>query len=369
MSAKTEKPEQLDVVVVGGGAAGLNIAQLLGAYGHKVCLLDSKTDLLRLSFHTLGSFIDLKKFDLSDRVVASHITECAFYTKHVHPIKKVTASILNKRQLHAELLDKCRINGVEVRTSTRVVDSKRTGDHVEELIDEHGIMYRARIFIDASGVSGVLSKQIGLQQKTINIATGVEYNVQYLGPQFRSYIFLGKDFRGGYGWIFPLGSGRGILGFGTFHSETKAKLADALRKIAHLPVMHGLIKKDDDTLFGGTIPLTDVKKEFTLGNVVCLGDAVSQVNPIAGEGYRFVLDAGLIAVPFIHNALTGNMLEPLKNYERAWNEKYYRAYTKSKFLQKLAGKASANDYLADLIGVAAYFSSDKTFENILASRV
>lgn len=95
--------EEFDVVVIGAGPAGLNISQLLGKSGVKVTLLESKKDLLNIQFNTLGSFIDIEKFGLSEAVIAARVTECILHSKDIHVKKKGLAYIINKRQLHKEL--------------------------------------------------------------------------------------------------------------------------------------------------------------------------------------------------------------------------------------------------------------------------
>lgn len=48
------------------------------------------------------------------------------------------------------------------------------------------------------------------------LATGVEYNVKYLGNPSEGHLLMGKVYQGGYGWIFPFKDERAIIGVASF---------------------------------------------------------------------------------------------------------------------------------------------------------
>lgn len=357
--------ENFDIIVVGGGAAGLHIAGLL-AEKAAVCLLDSKADLLNVSFHTLGSFIDRGRFGLSEKIIATHISECVLHSKHVHAHKTGNAFILNKAQIHKELLDRAVTFGVKIQTHTSVREcTQKSNGSIGSVTDSKGNEYHAKIFIDATGTAGVLSRKLGLQAQKIKIATGLEYNVRYHAPEHQAHLFIGKDFLGGYGWIFPLGQNRAIFGYGTFSGNHKTHLKETLDRIITTEPLKTLVTKDNAVPYGGTIPITEVKTRFVYKNVVCIGDSVSQVHPLVGEGYRFVLEAGLIAAPHILKALATGALEHLTGYELDWNKKFQRSYKKGKLLQKIADIGSRNDILSDALALAVKMVSGERFNRVL----
>lgn len=271
--------------------------------------------------------------------------------------------------MHRELLEKAHAARVTIKISTRIQEIKLNAHGVEALIDEKGATYTAKIFVDASGVAGVLSRRVGLQDKNIDVAVGLEYNVRYSGPECQSHLFIGRDFRGGYGWIFPLGNSRAILGYGTFHRESNAKLKEMLDNLFEIPTIAALARKDDNAVYGGTIPLTKVKKKFVWQNIVCVGDSVSQNNPLAGEGYRFVLEAGRIAAEHIDCALQADDMDALKGYTGEWNAKFYRSYRWCKLLQRIGNVASANDYASDLIAYGVSKVSGRMFAKVIAGDI
>lgn len=359
--------KEYDVIVIGAGGAGLNVARLLGKYDLKVCLVDSKKDLLNLSFHTLGSFIDLKKFELSEKIVASKISEIVVSSKNFHIKKPCDVYILDKQKLHAELLEKCKRPNIEILTATSISSFKKNKDDtLQSVIDQKGNQYKAKLFIDASGIVGVLSKALGLQEKYVSVATGVEYNVEYKAPSYQAHLLFGKLYEGGYGWIFPLQNKRAIVGFGSYNAAVRSELKKRLDRMCEVPFVKNMIVKDNPRVYGGTIPLTDVKTKFVYKNVVCIGDSVSQVNPLVGEGYRFVLEAGYIAAPYIYKAIKNNDIELLHGYETEWSELFYTKYRKGLRLQKFADKVSHSDIISDLMNLFVATKRKPAFTDFLS---
>lgn len=358
---------EYDVVIIGAGGAGLNIAWFLGRYNLSICLIDTKRDLLNLSFHTLGSFLDLEKFDLSEKVIAARISEVVVSSKHFHIRKHGEVNILHKRQLHKELLDKCRRKNIDILTSTHIVSFERNKDgSLGRVVDEKGNKYKGKIFIDCSGVSGVLSRQLGLQDKLIDIAVGLEYNAMYFGPSNQAHLMFGDLYKGGYGWIFPLGNKRAIFGFGSFDSIARGELKQRLDAISKIPYFKKLIFLDKMTLYGGTIPVTQIRGNLVRRNVVCIGDSISQVNPLVGEGYRFVLEAGFIAAPYIYKAVKQEDLSLLSGYENEWRKKFFKDYVKAKKVQEFAHMVSKSDIASDIVNLFVAMKREISFVDFIS---
>lgn len=355
-----------DVVVVGGGCAGLFISQELGHLGLSVCLIDSKKDLLNLPFHTLGSFINLDELGLTMEVVASEIKECSFHSKKFKFIKEVNAYILDKVKLHKELLKKAIDNNVQVKLFTKITKIN-FGDNgsVVSVDDEGDNKFYADIFVDATGIAGVLSKKVGLQDKKHKIAVGIEYNVKYLGSEHQAHLFIGKGFKGGYGWIFPLGKGRAIIGYGTFHKGSIAKLKLKLNAVMSADSVRNLVEKDNEIIQGGIIPITSVKNKFVYKNIICIGDSVSQINPLLGEGYRFIMQSVLIAAPYIQQSVKSKNIGLLKKYEKEWSNKFEDSYLKAKKWQRFFSIISYSNFLSDIFVRLAGKLSDEKFEKFL----
>lgn len=362
--------KKFDVIVVGGGPAGLNIAGVLAQKEVRVCLIDNKADLASISFHTLGSFLNPSRHGLSDRIIASRISEVGFHSKRVNAIKKGSAFILNKSQIHRELLERAVLRNVFLKTETSIRDLHQNNDGaVGCVMDASGNSYESKIFVDATGVSGFFSKKFGLQDEKSRVAVGLEYNARYVGPQERAHLFIGHDFEGGYGWIFPIGKGRAILGYGVIGLGGQINSKEKLDRICLLPSVRSLVEKDNERLSGGTIPITDVKTNFVYKNVICVGDSVSQVHPLVGEGYRFIFESGKIAALFILEALKTGNISRLSEYEKEWRRIFYSSYRRGKLCQKIMHAASKSDLGSDIITLIIKSISDHRFQRLISGGI
>ena len=327
--------KNFDVVIVGGGTAGLLLARELSKLKHQVLLLDRKRNLLEFSFNTLGSFLNLEQFGLTRNVVAQDIDTITIHSKRVKRKIKSDLYILDKKQVHIELLEGINKGYVTIKTGVNIknIVSDEKGNF-KAVTDQNKEVYSGKLFVDASGTNGVLSKKVGLIPKKTQLATGVEYNVQYFGSIKDMQLLIGKTYQGGYGWIFPLKNQRAIIGFGTFDDKIVKDLKNRLHKVLELPNIKKLVKKDNDKVEGGSIPITPVLDKFIINNLVCVGDSVSQVNPIVGEGYKFIFEASIMASKAIHSALENDDITFLKSYETDWRKRFKANYNRSKKAQE-----------------------------------
>ena len=349
-----------DVVIIGAGTSGLMLARELGREKRKTLVLDRKKNLLEFSFNTLGSFLNLDKFGLTHNVVAQDIDTISFHSKRMKRKVKSDLYILDKKQVHVELLDAIDSNFVTIKTEVNIksIETDINGNFTS-VTDNNKETYSGKLFVDASGTNAVISKKVGLRDKKVALATGVEYNVKYLGKPNEGHLLIGKVYQGGYGWIFPLKNQRAIIGFGTFDDEIVKDLKNRLHKILEIPSIKKLVIKDNDRVEGGSIPITPVLEKFVLNNLICVGDSVSQVNPIVGEGYKFIFEAAIMASKAINKSLENNNLKYLSEYEFEWKNRFSANYNRSKKSQERFFKYSQNNLLMDYILLISKFIPDK----------
>jgi digeranylgeranylglycerophospholipid reductase len=340
---------EFDIIIVGGGGAGLMAGRELGKRGLKTLIIDRKSDLLDFTFNTLGSFMNIDDFGLTENVIARKVKSVILYSKHFKRVVTCEGSVLDKRKLHEELLNTINTDYVTVLTDTAIKAFTLTesGD-IASITDQHGSTYTATYFIDATGVSGFFSKAFGLQEKKPRLGSGVEYNVKYKGKTDEAHMLIGKMYEGGYGWIFPLQNDRAIIGFGSFDDLVLKELKKRLDTIIAMPHIARLVEKDTDKPEGGNVPVTPVLDKFVHHNLVCIGDSVSQINPIVGEGYKFIFESVLFAVDAIEKALRNQDRNFLTEYEENWKKRFLSNYQFSKYLQDKVFRFSKSDFLVDM---------------------
>ena len=362
-----------DIVIIGAGIAGLSNAFFLSNKGYKIALVDRRIDLLNLNFQTLGSFLDYKKYGFSDKVVASPIKECIFHSNHLKVHKKIftenPVNILNKRQIHHELLEKIKQDkNINILSSTTIQEINASDGKVNYLTTSNNENISANIYIDCSGITGIISKEFGLMPVTESVCTGLEYNVKYLGDPQAAYLLYGNIYMGGYGWIFPLGNQRAIFGIGSFNNKVRSELKKRLDLVIEEQFSE-IVVKDNDKLEGGTIPLTKPITQFIKGNVICIGDSVSNVNPLVGEGYRFIIESSELASGYIIESLKKNDLSILEKYNLEWKKKYLKNYIRAKKLQKVAELGSKVGFIGDFLIFILSTKRSKTITNLMKSDI
>ncbi len=120
-----------------------------------------------------------------------------------------------------------------------------------------------------------------------------------------------------------------------------------------------LVEKDNDKVEGGSIPITPVLENFVVQNLVCVGDSISQVNPIVGEGYKFIFESVIMASKAIIKTLKSKNLEHLKEYEVLWKNRFSKNYKRSKRSQERFFKYSQNNFVMDFIVFLSKLISSK----------
>ena len=166
--------------------------------------------------------------------------------------------------------------------------------------------------------------------------------------------------------MFPLQNERAIVGYGSFNKGSVASLKKILDHAVQDEPLKSLIEVDNVRSYGGTIPVTGVKKNFIQKNIVCIGDSVSQVNPLVGEGYRFIMESAIILAPFIKQSIDGNDPLALKGYEAEWGKRFARPYSKAKHVQQLMNFFTKNDLITDILTEYVSRFSDKKFQKVLS---
>ena len=136
--------------------------------------------------------------------------------------------------------------------------------------------------------------------------------------------------------------------------------------MCEIPFIKNMIVIDNRKVYGGTIPMTEVKTKLVYKNVLCVGDSVSQVNPLVGEGYRFVIESGFIAAPYVLKAIQENNDELLHGYETEWSKVFYKKYHRGLRLQKFADKVSKSDFISDIVNLFVATKTKSSFTDFLS---
>lgn len=357
------------IVIAGGGIAGMYTALSLSKYNrYSVTLVDQKRDLTQTDFNTLGSFLDVESYGIPENVIANKIDSTVMYSSHTSHRASGQAYILDKTSLHRFLQNQLVRNGVILKLGNKISGVDVEKGHIKDLILGGGTKITGDLFVDATGIKAFLGKQLKLTRIWKKKAYGIENEIEYTGPQNQAIFYIGNYVKGGYGWLFPLKNSRAIIGIGTFDKNKQKLLRDNLQKLLSHPSIAKHVKGKSGHIQGGAIPIGEPRSNFVINNLVCVGDSVGQVNPMVGEGYRFIIDSAEIAAVAINRAIEKKDLSILHEYEDIWREKYLKDYRIAYKLQQFLDKIGNYDLLLDLGVLFLHTKRDSTVERLYAGR-
>lgn len=221
-----------------------------------------------------------------------------------------------------------------VRAGTRVLARTEAVGLVREdgiisgvELESEGRAWKVRtpLIIAADGVESRIAREAGIDTtlKLSDIASGVQFEMTgiEIDPD-RVEIYFSNEFApGGYVWIFPKGQDTANVGIGVRKPFAKKKAIEYLR--GFIESRPGLRKGSVLEVNSGGVPVGGLMKNMVSDNLIIVGDAAHQVNPIHGGGIAESFVAGRIAGEVAAEAReSGDYSEAfLSRYSKRWWKK------------------------------------------------
>ncbi len=352
-----------DVVVVGAGPAGGHCARKLSQLGHRVLLIERYKNFNVNSFSSSGTPNEtLTKYQIPESVVGSFWNEISIVTSNQTGkwrSPQIQGSVLDFAKLRSFLADETIAHGSEVWLNCLYISHKtvacekgdRSGDRtiVQVRRDRTDVVIEARLLVDATGPNRSLMYANPKDQPELITGTGVEFLIEvdeaaYDRSANALTFFLGyKWMPKGYSWIFPMENRRLKVGAGIVNLPHEfVKEMQPLKHYIQL-IIDQHIKPTDYSIVerhGGTVRYSlGLKDKYVDGSVIAVGDAVSTINFLGGEGIRHAMESSEISVKYIDRYLKGTG-QNFDGYQQEMHQVFLKSWTRSE-------KLGLKKYLAD----------------------
>jgi geranylgeranyl reductase family protein len=207
--------------------------------------------------------------------------------------------------------------GARLLGSTRVLRMEQEAVVLRKRGDTQEARIQAKVIIGADGPHSTVGRWIGSENR--NLIPAVQWRVPLVGPMDHTEVYFDKDFYGGYGWLFPVGSEANV-GVGRkrrgFRDEPVGKLLEGfVSRLAD----QGRVKKERTSTTAGWIPAEPVRR-VVKENVLLIGDAAGHTHPITGAGVSQAVIGGQMAGKWAARAAETGDLSLLDEYEEEWRE-------------------------------------------------
>lgn len=329
-----------DVIVIGGGPAGGQCARELTQKGHKVLLVERYKSFEDNNFSSAGmTLAPMEEFNLPESIVGTYWKDFSIQcTQREYKWEGDTYKgvVLDFGKLRQFLADESIKYGGEVLMGHQYLHKEITSNGVRatfrNIDSKEECSFEAKLLVDATGPLRKVMYDSKDQQPTMIYGSGIEYLIEVEQEVYDRYkellvIFLGDKWAlNGYSWIFPMENRILKVGSGKAHIQEKdeAKTNKTTKRLTE-KIIKEYIKTENYSIIdvhGGTLRYSpSIKDTFYKDKVVAIGDAISAVNPLGGEGIRYAMRSASMASEYISNYLnTGT--ENFNAYRKKWRKKH-----------------------------------------------
>ena len=334
-------PGRRDVIIVGGGPAGLLAARDLAASGFSTLVVEEH-DTIGVPVHCTG-VLGMDAFDELDlpRHTILHSAHAArFISADGSSIlidhERVRAAIIDRGGFDAALASSAAAAGAEIQAACRVRHIEVERDGVRVLTAAGEVLGRACVI--ACGANYRFNRHLGLGLPRLFVHSA-QREVAFPASEHVE-VYLGRRIAaGGFGWLVPFRRGAGSFARVGVMCEGRPRAAfDEL--VACIDKRFGLTTTWDEPRVK-VLPLAPVARTWAR-RVLAVGDAAGLVKATTGGGIYFGLLSGQIAAEVLGDALRDDRLSGthLREYERRWRARLWPEIRAGLAFRALASRLS-----------------------------
>lgn len=209
--------------------------------------------------------------------------------------------VIPRQVFDARLVDAVRAHGIEVRQG-HVRGLRSTADGcIVDIRSRTGVSgslpvgppLRTRVLIGADGAHSIVRRHL-VGDRPVRTALAIRgYPAARPGQDLTQLITMTGEHWPAYAWSFPLGDGRANIGYGELLGESPVTKADLMARLDRL--LPGAATDPTVLWRAHPLPLSPARPAVPDGTVLLVGDALSLVNPLSGEGIFYAVRSGALA--------------------------------------------------------------------------
>ena len=321
-----------DAVIVGAGPAGLCTGGMLAKAGWSVCIVDRRRQIglpVRCGEAT-GNREELARFlPVDEAWIAGDVRGFALH--HLGDVSLAVdmpdaGVVLHRDRFEQALAEQARRSGAEILLETPVTGLAPGGEAAGGVVCAGGRVIEGGVVVGADGPESNVGRWAGITGPLAlrEVGTSAQYRVRSGAfHDGRLHFFMGESIIAeGYLWVFPKSPDELSVGVGSSaYGPGQRRPLEALDAF----IAGNMAGAEKSSLITGAVPLAISPRKLHRGNVLVVGDAARQVNPLSGGGIMNSLSASSEAVAALLGRRRGQAWETaLGRYDRAWDRRYRR---------------------------------------------
>jgi digeranylgeranylglycerophospholipid reductase len=327
-----------DIVVVGAGPAGSMTAKWAAKKGARVLMIEKRQEVgspVRCGEGISRAWLGDVGIGLTEKCIARQVKGArivspngtSFFLSEAMAGDEV--GIVIDRVFFDKLLaaDAVRAGAdLQLKTSATSLlkrDGKISGVKVKSFGKTRDIT--CKCVVGADGYESQVGRWAGIDTNLAprDITTCFQYRLTNIDsdPDY-CHFFLGSVAPGGYVWIFPKDEDTANVGLGVQLSKLKEP-AEVKRYLDRFISKHpGLSKGRPIEMVSGAVSVCAPIEQTVADNILLVGDAARQIDPITGGGISNGCKAGRIAGEVLANCTRGGdfSARALQKYENGWRD-------------------------------------------------